>query len=411
MRAICLVFLFSFIGIFFACNEGNVQLSEQDYEGFCGIIEEAINQDNHEFLDSIYDTKSLVDQTIAGIDAPKYYSDGFRDGFKKFYTPGTILCSAIDESAYIKFLGMKTMSPPTGLFRIISNDGLNYQEIELGSDETGQAVIKDFYSYKEAELFSQGMRRLYLINLSEEVEDFNHPYADALPVISQSAQLADAGQIGKAFHLLKSLPKEVKEQKIILLMMLNMGFDLGEDSLAIAKDLFKSIYPDDPFYELKMLDFSFYSRDNDKILSAIEILRAEIGQDPYLNVLKAAIFKNKENYLEAEALLRDAIEVEPEHDEAYWLLFEILAKTKKHKESIDLMEIFKTNFDQNAADFLILDAGYDELMASPAFKEWIESNPLSERSTVNIDSLRKAFEEELEHDHSHDGHDHHGHQH
>ena len=405
-------YIYFFILLLVACNNTDSKQSKVDYEAFCLLLEQAVNDKNDEFVDLVYDFDNLVNEVTKGIEAPEYYENGFKEGFKKTYTPGIILLSSLGEDGYYKFLRMKSDNPPVGLFRVVSEMGVNYHEIHLNTDEEGDIVIEDFYSYLEAELFSQGIRRLYIINLASEVEDFDHPIAEALPVISEVAMLADGGKQKEAFEKIMALPKSVLKQKIVLLIMLTLGNDLGKESLEVAAKKFKELYPDDPLINLKMMEFSFLARDTAQILNYIGKVQSQIGYDPYLQMLKATVIKDKQA-AEAKKLLYASLEKEPENDEFYWVLFDLLIQEKEYDKTIEWFGKMKEQFDENPADYLIYD-GYQDFYKSTPYLSWVKENPLHENPNLEIDSLLKMFEkmrlEQEEHDHNH-GHNHHGHSH
>lgn len=404
-------YIYTLLLFLLACNSTDSSKSKADYEAFCQLLEQAVNDRNDEFVDLVYDFDNLVSEVTKGIDAPEYYENGFKEGFQKTYTPGVILLSSLGEEGYYKFLRMKSVDPPIGLFRIVSEMGVNYHEIYMNTNEEGEIVIEDFYSYLEAELFSQGIRRLYIINLANEVEDFEHPIAEALPVISEVALLADGGQQEKAFGKIMSLPKSVLEQKIVLLIMLTLGNDLGKDSLQLAANKFREVYPDDPLLNLKMMEFSFLASDTTEILNYIGKVQKQIGYDPYLEMLKATVIKDQQPE-EAKRLLYKALEKEPENDELYWVLFDLLIREKEYEKTVEWFGKMKEQFDENPADYLVYD-GYQDFYDSTPYLNWIKENPLHENPNLEIDSLLRMFEklklEEQEQDHHH--HHHHGHSH
>lgn len=388
----------------YSSKAGLGKLDKAAYEKFCYVIETAVNQENHAFIDSIFDTDRLISFVTEGIDAPEYYENGFKTGFRDFYTPGTILVSSAGQHTDYSFMRLKSVDPPIGLFRIVGDQGLNYQEIHLSAGANGTPTIKDFYSYQEAELFSQGVRRLYILNLVQEVDDFEHPLADALPLINSAAQLADGGDVALAFSEMKKLPKDILDQKVVLLMLLTMGSDLGEDSLNLAADIFRKQYPNDPLVELKVLDYSYKTQDTTKVFNALARLDTKLGGDVYLDVLKAAILKSEGQSKRAKNLLANALKKNPKLEEPYWLLIDLLITEKDYKGTVDLFESFNTHFEDNAANYIV-NENYADFFASESYKTWIAEHPLTEQDG------RELFEQYNRQHQGHDGHGHEGHSH
>lgn len=396
-----------------SCNTSSSSSdAAEEYEVFCLLLEEAINDKNSDFVDTVYDFDHLIEHVTDGIDAPKDYEEGFKEGFRKSYTPGVILLSTMGETGYYKFLRMKSVDPPIGLFRLVSEQGVNYHEIHMNKNADGEIMIEDFYSYLEAELFSQGIKRLYIINLSQEMENFSHPIADALPIINDIAMLADGGKPGEAFAKLRKLPKSVLEQKIVMLILLSLGQDLGEDSLKVAEQTFRDIYPKDPLVDLKLMEFGFRSGDTSRILTSIQKIQNSIGEDHYLQMLKATVFKNMNKLPEAKQLLYNALESEPNNDEYYWVLLDLLITNKEYDTAVEWFQKLYEQFDENPADYLIYD-GYRDFYESKPYKNWIAKHPLRSNPNLAIDSLLNEMErlQQQQGHHHHDGHDHSGHGH
>jgi len=352
-----------------ACNSSTNEKVE-GYKNLCLMIEEAVNQEKVEVIDELFDGKALAQNIIDKYpQAPDYYKTGFKEGFDNFYTPGTILASSAGHNSQYKFLRLKSTNPPIGLFRISSPDMLNYQEVFLGETENGSPIIKDFYAYQEAEWFSQGLERMYIINLSQEMKDFIHTIADALPIIAEAAEEAEHGHLAPSFVSLKKLPENVLKQKVVLLMLMNMGAELNEDSLTIASDIFKKHYPKDPLLELKLFDYSMLQSDTSKIILALDNLNKKIGGDVYIDVMKAAIFKNNNQISKAEGLLKNALEKEPDNEESYWLYFDLLAKQKNYSEIIRIFEQFRKEFDDDPSEYLD-EEKYADFLGSEEFLDW-----------------------------------------
>jgi len=154
-----------------------------------------------------------------------------------------------------------------------------------------------------------------------------------------------------------------------LLMLMNMGAELNEDSLKIATDIFTKYYPKDPLLELKLFDYSMLQSDTSKIILALDNLNEKIGGDVYIDVLKAAIFKNNNQISKAEGLLKSALEKEPDNEESYWLYFDLLAKQKNYSEIIRIFEQFRKEFDDDPSEYLD-EEKYADFFGSEEFLEW-----------------------------------------
>lgn len=394
---------------FCACSENNYPTEEQS-ENFCLIIENAINNGSSEFLNRIFDAAPLVDYVTSNYNAPEYYSEGFKNGFQQAYSLGDVMISSKGFEGYSKFLKLKEYSQDTiiALYRTISEAGINYQELYLKADSEGELHIVDLYSYAEGDFFSRSIERLYLINLAAELDTFNHPIADNLPVINEIAALADGGEYALALQKLEALPPIVKKEKIVQIIRMNLANEISQGTLNSVVEDFKEKFPKDNLVYLKLMELAFLNEDNNFTISCIDSLDNKIGGDPYLKILKAGVYrKNAQDEL-AEKMLKEAITEEPDNDDAYWPLIDILILQKRYTETIEVFADVRNIFEENAAEYVVYD-GYDDFYQSSEFKVWLKENPIDTSTTIINNDYEKYLEEALEH-HDHD-HDHHGHHH
>ena len=56
---------------------------------------------------------------------------------------------------------------PLALFRVLSDSGLNYLELELGRNGRNEAVIVDLLPFREGERLGESMWRVFLLAAAE----------------------------------------------------------------------------------------------------------------------------------------------------------------------------------------------------------------------------------------------------
>lgn len=397
---------------FSACFTEKPTVSDEYLNTFCLEIEAAVNQNNPVFLNSIFNDEYVVNQATQGIDAPEYYENGFKEGFLKAYDFGKILCASIGNEGAYKFMKILEKGDTiTAFFRSSSEFGLNYHELKIVPNTIGNLTLIDMYSYSDGDIFSQSIRRLYILNLVAESETFTHPLAEHLPAINEIAVLADAGDFELAFEKSAKLPPVVQEEKIVQLIQLQLANSLSLDKLDSLKQLFIEKYPNDKLIYLKSMEMAFERQDFDAIMENIDELNKQIGGDPYLKLIKAGVYRNNIQDDLALKLAEEVVVEEPDNDEAYWLVLDILIIKKQYKKAIEYFAKMKEEFGENAAEYIVYD-GYTEFYESTPYQQWIATNPIDTTLTPLPDSnTLKALEEEVEKHSEHDNHNHHGHGH
>ncbi len=399
MYKINILLILTFSVIFNACSSNYP--SKEETENFCLIVEEAINNNSTEFLNLLFEPQPLINKVTKDIDAPAYYEEGFMEGFQQAYSIGEVMSAqSYAFDAYTTFLKLKKYKENSdtiiALYRTNADQGLNYQELYLSPNENGELHIFDYYSYSEGDLFSESIRRLYIINLTMEIDSFSHPLAESLPVINEIAALADKKQYAEALQILEAVPTEVKNEKIVQLIRLSLANEISEATLKSVAQDFKQTFPDDNLVYLKMLELAYSNNNFTQIIESLDSLNTNIGGDAYINVLKASAYRDNAQDDIAEKLLKNAIKEEPLNDDAYWLLLDIYIVQKRYDNAISIFTKIKNTFEQNAAEYIVYD-GYNDFYKSPQFRNWISNNPIDSTNTIlegfeNIDSLYNSFQ-------------------
>jgi|GEM_PF-2691640 len=394
-----------------ACQSGKPQVTEDYILTFCLDVEAAVNQNNTVFINSVFNSDYIISQATNGINAPEYYETGFKTGFLQVYNLGDIMAGSIGNEGSYKFMKLLQKGDTiNAFFRATSEFGLNYHEVKIVPNQLGNLNIIDMYSYADGDIFSQSIRRLYILNLVAEIDSFTHPLAEHLPAINEIAKLADSGDYEMAFKKSAKLPPVVQDEKVVQLIQLQLANSLSIEKLDSLKDLFIEKYPDDKLIYLKAMEMAFERQDFDAIVKNIDELDKQIGGDPYLKLIKASVYHNNIQDDVALKLAKQCINEEPDNDEAYWLVLDILIIKKEYEKAIEYFVKMKHEFDVNAAEYIVYD-GYTDFYESQPYQQWITDNPLDKKLVPLPDSttLQKL---ELELDKSKHNHEHkHGHNH
>lgn len=420
------VFFISTLVLLSTCDEtektdqGFSAKEKAKYVEYAELVERSVNQRESEVIDEHFDFETLVERIISeGKEAPEYYSQGFREGVDQGYSPGSLVVGSMGEDGAYKLINVREKDGKIhAIFRTVSSLGLNYHDYVFKSS-VDSFTIENYYSYLDAEDFGESIQRLYDLNLARETDDQENALYASIPKIEEMATLAEQAKFEQAFAIYDELPQEIQEQKMLLTMLLNMGYELGPSQLNRWINRFKELFPEDPLLDLKMLEFAIYDKDSTRVFESLENIRDFVGPDPYLKIIKSSVLRDSSQFEAAEILLKEAIAEEEDNDEAYWLLIDVLVERKDHAGVVSLFEKMQKVFEVNAADYTRYD-DYPNLFASKEYQQWIETNPLDSLPFIEPDQFQemmKAMEEQAQpgksghgHGHSH-GHDHHGHQH
>lgn len=364
--------------------------TEEDYYEFAEELETRINERDPSFFNEHFDLSNILQNLVTEVAAPDSFKTGFINGVEKSLNIGEQIVGSLGIEGNYKLLRINNFPErPTAVFRLISREGLNYHEIYLNQPEEGDTTIQiqDFYIYMGAQVFSTTLKRLYLSSLPDSTNASITSKKDTSTVekafVSHLSEIEEIGKMilneshNKALDKINSLPQILQKDKMILIMRVNVAFNA--DSLLYEQAVadFKKYHPKDPVIELMALDFSFLKGNYTRSLVAIDHLNEKVGNDPYLNVMKADIYQDLKQWDTAEKLLHLAIEEEPDNEEAYWSLVLLYLDQEKYPETVEIFGTMYEKFQLNPAETLIKDQ-YQEFWSSDAYKQWAEMHPINE---------------------------------
>ncbi|MGB0838756.1 MAG: tetratricopeptide repeat protein [Chitinophagales bacterium] len=373
-----------FVGLFFAACGGD---DKAKYIEFSKSLENAVNRGEAVFFNQHFDLQQILSDVVTTIVAPTNFQEGFVLGVKENLDVGTQISGSLGIKGNYTFLRLLNYpEKPTALFRIVSEqEGINYHAIQLGKNSQDDIKIKDFYIYMGGMAFSETIRRLYLSSLTEiqnelSLEDMSaedYAFVIHMSMVDSIGLLTQSRQNEKALSTISRLPEILQRDKMILMMRTNLAYNTSPEAYQKAITDFKIYYPEDPVVNLIQLDFALTDKKYETAFTLMDELDAAIGGDPYLKVMKADIYNMEGNDKMAEALLRRAIKEEPEGEEAYWSMIDLLLRQERHSEVTALFPQMEKHFKVNPAEFLLED-GYDEFWISEAYQVWESKHPIPE---------------------------------
>ncbi|MBK8444420.1 MAG: tetratricopeptide repeat protein [Sphingobacteriales bacterium] len=360
---------------------------------FAKELENLMNNKDASTIDSYVALDALYHKVTDGLSAPAYYQDGFRQDLEQEFSLGKVITGANNGGKY-KFIRM--MNDTTAMYRLLSDEGVNYFELNFKPAGEKDFQITDFYGYVSSETFSSNLRRLYIINLANEDSTFTHPIIEAFPKLEYIAGLHAAKKLDAALRAIDSLPPSVQNDKIILAMRLNLAQMVSDSALDAAVEVYKKSYPNDHALQLKLIEIYFMKEQPEKAMTAIEALKTAIPEDPYLDVLKAQVLSQLKKYDEADKTIQAAIAKEDDIEEAYWTQSQIQMESGQYDKATAVFGEILERFGNNPADLLenTGDTLFSAFRASPAYQQWLEQHPADQSALGGqSDSLERLMQE------------------
>lgn len=198
------------------------------------------------------------------------------------------------------------------LFRLYSDDGLNYHDLEL-SKRNGKILITDMYIYMSGEDLSKTLSGL-LISFSKKSNEQESKIMKITESVNNMRKQLLHNEYQKAMTYYKTLPDDIKHQRAIELIYLQICKGYGDDEYLGAMTEFHTKYPDDPNINLIMIDSYLLKKEYDKALEALNKLDQFIKTDPFLDFTRALINNMAEQPEEARKYLEQIYKNYPEFD-------------------------------------------------------------------------------------------------
>ncbi|QDU83947.1 hypothetical protein Pla163_10480 [Planctomycetes bacterium Pla163] len=348
------------------------------FVAFAEAVEATIAEGDPSFMASHFDVGGLVAIMDAGLDAPADYREPFTEGLgSNFDLAAQIVGANAQFDGTYRFLRLMSGEPTRALFRLESNNGLNYHELHLVADAESVRIV-DAFVYVSGESLSTTFKRGYVAGLVQ----YDPSLADTLPP-TQKNYLSTLGALQRIKSVLASDPAaalamwseldaSVKFLPEFLGARIAAASNVGEkEYLAALRDL-REHYPDSPSMNLMMIDAYLLRGEFDQSLKCVDALDEQVGGDPYLELIRANIHLADGKFERAEKKVRRAIELDPLLDYlAQWKLIEIGLTADLHELTFEGLSSLETDYGIEWID-LRTAAGYESFVASEPGRRWIE---------------------------------------
>ncbi len=369
-------------------DSGEIPTPEEARQ-FAERMIDVLKRGDSEGMNALIDWDALLERTTAGIDVAPEVRDGFIKGVKEARNaPGSLvteLIGAVRRGGEISLLRVHLVDKsPRALLRMAfpENGGVNYYDMVLTRRPDGEVRAVDLFVYISGELFSQTLRKGYIQLAAYENRNFldkltgrEQTFVQNLPKMKRMTDAIAAGQYDQALATFDELPEDLKHEKLFLLIRIRAAQAKDDMTLyaATIEDLRKH-YPDDPSINFLSIDGYVLKKEFDKALASIDRLDANLGGDPYLNVLRAGILLQQGKNEEARNVALKAIAEEPSLLDAYWTLVTISLKEEKYDETLRLLTQLEKDFQLQMRDMSQIPE-YAGFVKSPQYQEWQKAHP------------------------------------
>jgi hypothetical protein len=344
-------------------TEKRITPEELPYYTFAKQLEESINKGTPDFLNEHFEVSLVLAKLIREIGLPKNVANDFLYDFQNDIDVGAQIVVSLEGTGSYELLSIRGLpDKPSALFRLIVNEELNYHEVFLTPAQSADLVrVNDFCIYKGGLTFYETLKTVLLSTLKEEQIqelDTNRLSASELAMIEYAPMLDELTiavqkqDYGQALRLLKRLPEALKTDKMTTLLRLNIGYHLKSELLAEALSDFRTAYPKNAVADFTLLNLAIAQKNNPDVLQYADAFGELIPDKCYLNIVKAKAYENQGDFENAEALLKEALTIEPGNLGAYKHLAGLLLEEERYEDLMTLFAALKNHTDEVPENFL-----------------------------------------------------------
>ncbi len=274
--------------------------------------------------------QSVVDNGLQGFDISdsnkSQFARGAVNGLRQRNWAQVIKTQTAGD---VTLLRMRTKAgAPTALYRAKNtNGGVGYFEFTFYRDQNEKVGVSDVYVFQTGEWMSETIHRAaipfiahqnrsFLDKLSGQQSDYVKHHKE-IETIGRMAHVSPRA----AMTTYQNLPATLKGDKTIMILRIGIASKLNDDNeYQAAINDFMRKFPNDPAAQLFAIDYYALKQEMNSALKALQKLDQQVGGDPALQVLAAAVHVQQGDLPEAKSTLQKALERDPDYQDAKTML-------------------------------------------------------------------------------------------
>lgn len=348
-------------------------VSIDEAKAMAAEFEKAIAPCDPARVGELLDGDNLIRRAVQASDLPAGLRRQLTSGGAGGSQIAGMLCQGMGADASYVLLRIREVNgQPQPIFRLISDDAVNYHELALGKSKKDHKVrAVDIRVYATGDFLSESMAQMF-----EQAAAAMKNGGDPMRLKRTTDALNRARQGGdpeEVRRLLAEMPAELRNTKPMRLAELMVGADLDEATYTEIMERYRRDFPNDPSADVVSVDYFFLKKDIGKTVEVLDKLDRQVGGDPYLGVLRANAYLLDEEPAHVAAAVdaaRKATEAEPTLEAAWWALTAALLTKKDHAALPPVVDTLRTKFQADISPEAM--AGNDlwtDYFASEAYKQ------------------------------------------
>lgn len=346
-------------------------------------IEQSINKKDPSVLDRHLDADALLSTALKDVDAKPEFVAGFKKGAKRTYSIGQPLVDILKQAGdgSFKFLRIHSVEgKKRALFRLLSGDSFNYQDLILETGADGSIKVVDVFNFVYGEKATETVRRMFLTFAASQpgvlgklLGQENEWMKNISKITTMNAQVKE-GKHAEVLKTFASMPESMRKEKALLILCCTSAAEVSEPEWFKAVDGLWKNFPGDPCLPFHSIGAFSRQKRFAEALKAVEDLDKVVGGDGFLQTQRAAIHLEAGAFDQARAAANKSIEIEKGLAGGYWFLVSISLKEKKFAETAAMLTRIEKELKLKFQDLTKVE-DYAEFVKSPEYQEWLKTQP------------------------------------
>ncbi|WP_430408968.1 tetratricopeptide repeat protein [Kordia sp.] len=373
------------ISVNFAVND---TINDAKVIEFANLLQTSLYALDTEFFLTNFDSESFAAKVLMNDEESlqnkdiRTFNKAFTDGFlKKFDVFPVKITQTIENKAsydVVNYYYDELEKKYHLLFRVYSDtDGLNYHDYQLNYVNK-KFKIEDIYIYTTGEYLSDTIKQLYLINLPKtylDDIDVNKNRLNTILFFYNYQKLIAQEKYKEAYDVLSNLEGDIKEQKVIYIMKIQVASVISEIYYMEAIDELLKKFPNDPSTQLMAVDYYVMLKNYNATMASLQALEIATS-DTFIEYIRGNLAWEFNDYEGAEKAYKATMKEYPDFEAARLNLLYMYDEAKLFEACIEMLDTFVANGFYTKQDLInFIDDTKNELKNIPTaelYKQWKE---------------------------------------
>ncbi len=285
--------ILALLPLLLACSMKKEQpITDAEATAYAKQIDAAARRGNRNIINTVLDEDLFADEVAKA--AGKSWNSGLKEGVKKGLVTQNFsrqVFESMGEDGTYEFVRQYQKDGVQHIiFRLFGDGWLNYHDFALAK-YNDSIRARDIYLYLSGENLSKTMGALVMA-MTKADDNNSIDIKQQAQVLPRIRLLQKQKQFEEAKRLLDGLPAEIRKEKAMQLVNVQLAAEMDEATYTAAMNEFEKSYGNDPTVQLALFDNYFLRGDYDRLFTVLDGIDKTV-QDPVLDYFRATVYYKK----------------------------------------------------------------------------------------------------------------------